>query len=375
MKSVLNHLASKGIDMPNAQKILIAQSDLKRACALRSAFEQQGWDVMIATDTVQAFTVAIRNKPAAILLSTELKGGGGLFLLKRMRECVHTAPMSMIVITEPNETTKQEYLSAGALECIEQPVEIERLCAAVRRHVSQPRRVVEPPLETLSLPARLAAIRETQLVDSPPTQSFDELTRLATSLLGTPVALVSIVTSDKQFFKSQVGLADPWAKSRQTPLSHSFCQWVVSSRDELIVADARQHEGLIPNLALRDLGVVAYAGVPLSASSGQVLGSFCAIDSKPHRWTDDDLATLRDLSKIAEAYTALEAPLNVNSEAGRAATSSASPLTDTVGRAIRGATRILQRGGEKMSETDRALLLHIVKRLTQELSRPAGGSA
>jgi CheY-like chemotaxis protein len=363
--------------MPNAQKILVAQSDLKRACALRSAFEQRGWDVMIATDTVQAFTVAIRNKPAAVLLSSQIKGGGGLFLLKRMRECVHTAPMSIIVITEPNETTKQEYLSAGALECIEQPVEIERLCAAVRNHVAQPRRVVEPPLETLSSPARLAAIRDTQLLDSPPTQSFDELTRLATSLLGTPVALVSIVTSDKQFFKSQVGLADPWAKSRQTPLSHSFCQWVVSSRDELIVADARQHEGLIPNLALRDLGVVAYAGVPLSASSGQVLGSFCAIDSKPHRWTDDDLATLRDLSKIAEAYTALEASLNVKPEAGRAATSGASLLasTDTIGRAIRGATRILQRGGEKMSETDRALLLQIVKRLNQELSRPAGGSA
>ena len=196
---------------------------------------------MIATDTVQAFTVAIRNKPAAILLSSQIKGGGGLFLLKRMRECVHTAPMSMIVITEPNEITKQEYLSAGALECIEQPVEIERLCAAVRRYIAQPRRVLEPPLETLSSPARLAAIRDTQLLDSPPTQSFDELTRLATSLLGTPVALVSIVTSDKQFFKSQVGLADPWAKSRQTPLSHSFCQWVVSSRDELIVDDARQH--------------------------------------------------------------------------------------------------------------------------------------
>lgn len=363
--------------MPDAQKILIAQSDLRRACALRSAFEQQGWDVMIATDTVQAFTVAIRNKPAAILLSTQLNGGGGLFLLKRMRECVHTAAISTIVITDGDEPTKQEYVSAGASECIEQSVEIERLCAAVRRHVVQPRRVAGPPPEALSSEARLAAIRETRLVDSPATQSFDELTRLATSLLGTPVALVSIVTKDKQFFKSQVGLSDPWAKFRQTPLSHSFCQWVVSSRDELIISDARQHEGLIPNLALRDLGVVAYAGVPLSSSSGQVLGSFCAIDSKPHWWTDDDLATLRDLSKIAEAYTALEASLNVKPETGRAATSGTNLLasTDTIGRAIRGATRILQRGGEKMSETDRVLLLQIVKRLNQELSRPAGGSA
>jgi len=363
--------------MPNAQKILIAQSNLKRACALRSAFEQQGWDVMIATDTVQAFTVAIRNKPAAILLSTEIKGGGGLFLLKRIRECVHTAPISVIVITEGDEHANQEYLSAGAAECIEQSAGIEQLGAAVRKHLAQPHRVVEPPTEALSSPDRLAAIRETGLVDSPPAQSFDELTRLATSLLGTPVALVSIVTKDKQFFKSQVGLSDPWAKCRQTPLSHSFCQWVVSSRDELIISDARQHEGLIPNLALRDLGVVAYAGVPLSNSGGQVLGSFCAIDSKPHPWTADDLATLRDLSKIAEAYTALEASPDAKPGSGRATTSGNNLVasTDTLGRAIRGATRILQRSGEKMSEPDRALLLQIVKHLNQELSRPAAGSA
>ena len=78
---------------------------------------------MIATDTVQAFTVAIRNKPAAILLSTQIKGGGGLFLLKRMRECVHTAPISIIVITdEGDEPTRQEYVSAGASECVEQSV-------------------------------------------------------------------------------------------------------------------------------------------------------------------------------------------------------------------------------------------------------------
>jgi len=72
----------------------------------------------------------------------------------------------------------------------------------------------------------------------------------------------------------------------------------------------------------------------------------------------------------------VEASLNIKSEAGRPVTSGASLLTsDIIGRAIRGATRILQRGGQKMSETDRMLLLQTVKRLNQELSRPAGTSA
>ena len=79
-------------------------------------------------------------------------------------------------------------------------------------------------------PARLSALEETGLMDSPPEDAFDRLTRIATRILGVPVSLVSLVDDHRQFFKSACGLPEPWATERETPLSHSFCKVAVESR-------------------------------------------------------------------------------------------------------------------------------------------------
>ena len=100
-----------------------------------------------------------------------------------------------------------------------------------------------------------------------------------------PVALVSLVDADRQFFKSCLGLPEPWASARETPLSHSFCQHAVARREPLVVDDAREHEVLRDNPAIRDMGVVAYAGIPLIDAAGHALGTLCVIDSQPRHWT------------------------------------------------------------------------------------------
>jgi len=115
--------------------------------------------------------------------------------------------------------------------------------------------------------------------------------------LRVPVALVSLVDAERQFFKSCTGiLPEPWNSQRQTPLSHSFCQHAVASGRPLVIEDARQHPLVKDNSAVDGLGVIAYAGVPLTLSSGQVLGSFCAIDSRPRQWTPDELEILTTLA-------------------------------------------------------------------------------
>jgi hypothetical protein len=86
------------------------------------------------------------------------------------------------------------------------------------------------------------------------------------------------------------------ASPRSTPLTHSFCQYVVTSAEPLIVPDAREHPLLRDNRGVHDLGVVAYAGMPLTDETGDVLGSLCAIDIRPRQWTDDELTALRDLA-------------------------------------------------------------------------------
>lgn len=143
---------------------------------------------------------------------------------------------------------------------------------------------------------RLAALDETRLVDHLPVESLDRFTRIAAAALRTPVSLVSLVDNRRQFFISQVGLPSPWDRSRETPLSHSFCQHVVTSRAPLVVEDSRRHPVVKDNPSVWDLNVIAYAGMPIETHDGHVLGSFCAIDVRPRAWTRDELAILRDLA-------------------------------------------------------------------------------
>ena len=123
-------------------------------------------------------------------------------------------------------------------------------------------------------PDRLAALRHLCLLDTAVDPAFDRITRLASRILNVPVSLVSLVDDNRQFFKSQIGLPEPLAQTRQTPLSHSFCQHVVALNQPLIVSDAREHPLVYDNMSVPELNIIAYAGIPLVTSSGAAIGSF-----------------------------------------------------------------------------------------------------
>ena len=163
-----------------------------------------------------------------------------------------------------------------------------------------------PPILTRSR-RRFGSLRSPAggLLDSDAEPAFDRLTQLVTQVLGVPVALISLVDHERQFFKSQCGLPEPWAGRRETPLSHSFCQHVVASREPLLVTDARENALVRHNLAIPDLGVIAYAGVPVVDADGFVLGSLCAIDNRPREWSDADVLLLRALSAAGECRVAV----------------------------------------------------------------------
>ena len=156
----------------------------------------------------------------------------------------------------------------------------------------------------LTRPDRLAALRRTALLDTPPEEAFDRLSRMAARLLGTPVSLISLVADDHQFFKSAIGLPEPWASHRTNPISFSFCGGVVSTGEPLVLEDARRHPLLRHNPVIRELGWVSYAGVPLRTREGQVVGSFCVVDKTPRLWSERDMALLQDLA--ASVVTEIE---------------------------------------------------------------------
>jgi diguanylate cyclase (GGDEF)-like protein/PAS domain S-box-containing protein len=143
--------------------------------------------------------------------------------------------------------------------------------------------------------SRLRVLHSTELLDSLPEPSFDRLTRLASHVMGAPVALVSLVDEHRQFFKSALGLDEPWASKREMPLSHSFCKHVARTREALVVSDAREDPRVRDNLAVSELGVRAYAGFPLMVE-GEAIGAFCVVDHQPRTWPPDKLQHLGDLA-------------------------------------------------------------------------------
>ncbi len=154
--------------------------------------------------------------------------------------------------------------------------------------------------DRLSDPERLLALAETGIMDSPPEDVFDRATRLARTALGVPVGLASFVDDRRQFFKAQCGLREAEAEARQTPLSHSFCQYVVAHDRTLAVSDARDHPLLRSNGAVSQMDVVAYLGVPIHAPGGQTIGSFCAISDTPRTWSERDVEVMTDLAGMVE---------------------------------------------------------------------------
>ncbi|MEO7646989.1 MAG: ATP-binding protein [Gemmatimonadaceae bacterium] len=163
--------------------------------------------------------------------------------------------------------------------------------------------------QALDAPGRLEALYGTGLMDSEVSDRYDRLTRLASNLLGAPVALVSLVDDRRQFFKSSLGLAEPWASARETPLSHSFCQHVVTSGSPLRIENAPEHPLVKDNLAIPDLGVIAYLGVPIVGSAGDNLGSFCVVDTVPRKWSDDEEQMLLELAEFLQAEISLRIAL------------------------------------------------------------------
>ncbi|GAA2879242.1 PAS domain-containing sensor histidine kinase [Actinoplanes cyaneus] len=146
---------------------------------------------------------------------------------------------------------------------------------------------------------RLQTLHATGLLDAAPVPSLDRLTSLAARLLNAGGALVTLIDADRQCFVSQHGLPD---LPGDTPLRQSYCKFVVYDEAPLIVADARLDD------RLRDIAsemAIAYAGYPLCAPDGSVLGSFCVVDSRRRDWTADETAILADLAAAASVEVAL----------------------------------------------------------------------
>ena len=145
---------------------------------------------------------------------------------------------------------------------------------------------------------RLQALYKTRLLDSKPEATFDQFTYLAQCLLDTPISLFTLLDKDRQYFKSNQGVEEHVGPLLETPLSYSLCQYVVTSAQPMSVNNATRNNLLCDNLAVAELGVVAYIGAPIYTRKGYVIGSLCGIDMRQREWTPDHHKQLLALAEL-----------------------------------------------------------------------------
>lgn len=150
---------------------------------------------------------------------------------------------------------------------------------------------------------RLAALRATQLLDTPNEARFDRWVQLARKTFDVPIALVSFVDADRQWFKANSGLNE-----QETPRSLSFCSHAIQQRGIMVVEDATQDDRFKDNrLVLDEPGIRFYAGAPLQTPNGEQVGTLCIIDTKVRQLTESQLTMLRSLGDAVQAEMNLHA--------------------------------------------------------------------
>jgi GAF domain-containing protein len=142
--------------------------------------------------------------------------------------------------------------------------------------------------------ARVRALQKYAILDSEPEQAFDDLTFLASYVCKTPIALISLIDEDRQWFKAKVGIS-----AIETSRDIAFCSTAIQQADVLVVPDAMKDERFCTNpLVVSEPNIRFYAGAPLINEDGYALGTLCVIDRAPRELGADQELALKALSRL-----------------------------------------------------------------------------
>ena len=167
------------------------------------------------------------------------------------------------------------------------------------------------PAPTKNEAARVAALQKYAILDTEPEQAFDDLVLLASFICNTPIALISLVDEDRQWFKSKVGLS-----ISETPREIAFCATAIRQADVFVVPDTLNDERFRNNpLVVSEPNIRFYAGAPLINEEGHALGTICVIDRTPRELEPGQQAALEALSRLVLAQLELRRNLMLLKEA------------------------------------------------------------
>ena len=242
-----------------------------------------------------ALAAARAESLGLVLIDHGLGSGDGVALYRALRTLSGATQLPVIMLAAAGAPSGDAQ-SADSVEWLALPVSAQYLRTKLRAALMRTRARWQCAREPANETDRLHALHALALLDTPVEERFDRITRLAVRLFDVPIALISLVDAQRQWFKSRAGLA-----TLETPREQSFCAHAILLSQPLVVPDALLDDRFADNpLVTGPPRVRFYAGRRITAPDGSPVGTLCLIDHRPRAFGEAQLQALSDLAALAE---------------------------------------------------------------------------
>lgn len=232
----------------------------------------------------------LSDTPDLVLIALDRNDADGRDLARLMRKDARCAaiPVALCMQDAEAEAARMQMVALGAQGLVRPDRGTEDLALEIEDLLLRRR-----PLVPVSEQARLAKLKELAVLDTPPDAVLDAIVAAASAMAQAPIALISLVDAQRQWFKARVGL-----DASETPRDLAFCAHAIHGTEILEVPDSRQDERFAKNPLVQGAPhVIFYAGTPLTTSDGHAVGTLCIIDHVPRNLSDSQRESLAHLGR------------------------------------------------------------------------------
>jgi phosphoribosyl 1,2-cyclic phosphodiesterase len=274
------------------RSVILSIADSSLAASLAEAARAEGIRPAFFSSLDEARKLVDRDRPSLAILEHDGTHVDGLALCREIRQTVAGEALPVVIVATSDDAAAGAAagVSDWLLEPFSEGYARTKLRAWVLRTACNWIRASIPDDEE----QRISALHDLKILDTAAEERFDRVTRLATALFDVPMAMISLVDANRQWYKSCLGVS-----RRETSRDEAFCAHVVYNREPMVIADALQDARFADNpLVTGDPRVRFYAGYPLILENGSCIGTLCLLDTRPRTFAGEELARLHDLADI-----------------------------------------------------------------------------
>lgn len=276
--------------------VILGVADAGLAVTLAEAAAAEGVRVVHVSDGASTLKLARSSQPSLLLVEDELPDIDGLSVCRSLRMDGDRRLSDVPVVIVGSQEETREGMSAGATGWLTKPFSTQYARAQIQAWLMRSAcRWMRAPLPS-DEQDRLAALHSLAILDSPPEERFDRITRIAAALADVPIATVSLIDAERQWFKSCIGL-----NARETSREVAFCAHVVVNRKPVIVPDTLLDDRFADSpIVTGGPRIRFYAGFPVFHQDGSCMGTLCLIDTRPRQFPEGAIQRFADLAGMVE---------------------------------------------------------------------------